>query len=332
MARQFLRKCVVSLSGSSSATIQGGGPTDLKVDFSIGTSTLQTPDSARVRISNPNPQTIAAFKNQEFKLLEVQAGYEDNCATIYKGDVRQGLYAHEEDNVTSYIDIIAATAGNAYQMSHVNKSLAAGWKPQDKVQLALDAMAPHGVTGLGLVNVDLSQPARPRGRAVVGMARDILREVALSTGAVWWIDRGGKVNMVDHTKPLQGDGPVVLNSATGLIGWPQATESGIIARVLINPSIVVGTTVKIDQASINPAERDNTQAGGFGTIGSKNQALDMAGQIAADGLYRVAFMETEGSTRSQPWYMTLTCIALGGSLNPEQTQSYIGPDLMLGQH
>lgn len=332
MARQFLRKCLVSLSGSSSMTVPGGGPTDLKIDFSIGQSTLQTPDSARVRISNPNSQTIAACKNQEFKLLEIQAGYEDNCATIYKGDIRQSLFAHEEDNVTSYIDIIAATAGNAYQQSHVNQSLAAGWKPQDKVNLALKAMASHGITGLGLVNVDLSQPARPRGRAFVGMARDILREAALSANAVWWMDGKGKVNIVDHTKPLNSGGAVVLNSESGLIGWPQATESGVIARILINPSMVVGTTVKIDQASVNPAERDNSQSGGFGTTGSKNQALDMAGQIAADGLYRVAFMETEGSTRAQPWYMTLTCIALGGSLNPEQTQSYIGPDLMLGQH
>ena len=332
MAHQFLRKCSVSLSGSSSAMIPGGGDTDLKIDFSIGMSTISTPDSGRVRIANPNPQTIAAFKNQEYKLLEIQAGYEDNCATIYKGDIRQSLFAHEEDNVTSYIDIIAATAGNAYQQSHVNKALAAGWVPKDKVKLALDAMAPHGVTGLGLVNVDLSQPARPRGRAIVGMARDVLREVALSAGAVWWMDRDGKVNMVDHTKQLECGGPVVLNSQTGLIGWPQASENGITARVLINPSIVVGTTVKIDQASVNPAERDNSQSGGFGTTGSRNTSIDMAGQIAADGLYRVAFMETEGSTRGQAWYQTLTCIAIGGSLNPEQTQSYIGPDLKLGSY
>ena len=326
MTQQFLRACTLSLSGSSSLSIPGGGPTDLRIEAAIGASTIQSPNPARFRISNPNPQTIASFKNQEFKQLTWEAGYVGNVGLIYTGDIKQSLYAHAEDNVTAYIDVFCAEGANAYQQSHVNKTLSAGWKPQDKVQLALDAMKPFGITGLGLMNVDLSQPARPRGRAVVGMARDVLREVALSLGAVWSI-QGSQVHMVDHAKSLQSDGPVVLNSQTGLVGWPQQTEDGIIARCLINPAIKVHTQVQIDQASINPAERDNSQSGGFGTVGSKNQALDQTGQIAADGIYRVIFLEVEADTRGQPWYQTLTLLATGASLNASQVGSYAGPRL-----
>ena len=257
MTQQFLRKCTLSLSGSSSLSISGGGSTDLRIAFTIGASSFQTPNPANVRIFNPNPQTIASFKNTEFQTLRIDGGYENNSGFLYAGQIKQSLYAHDDDNVTSYIDIFCAEHANAYQQSHVNKTLAAGWKPQDKVQLALDAMAPHGITGLGLVNVDLSQPARPRGRAIVGMARDILREVALSAGATWWTSRG-QVHIVDHTKAIDSGAPVVLNSQTGLVGWVQQTTGGIVARCLINPAIWIGTQVKIDEASINGAERDNT--------------------------------------------------------------------------
>jgi hypothetical protein len=314
MSRNFGRKCLVSLSGSSSLSIPGGAEGDLRIAFTVGASTIQSPNPGRVSVFNPNPQTIAAFKNQEFKTLTLEAAYEDNIALIYSADVKQSLYIHEEDNVTARMDIFCAEGGNAYQMSHVNKALAAGWKPQDKVNLALDAMKAHGITGLGLVNVDLSQPARPRGRAIVGMARDILREVALSAGAVWSMN-GGQVHILDHSKPVQSDGPVVLNSDTGLIGWPQQTENGIVARCLINPAIKVHTQVKIDESQINGAEQDNTP---LGATSSRNLDLKNTGQIAADGIYRVVFLEIEGDTRSQPWWMTLTLLATEASPNQGQ--------------
>ena len=266
------------------------------------------------------PQTIAAFKNKEYQTATFECGYADNCAIIYAGEIKQSLYLRAEDNVTSYMRIFCAEHANAYQQSHVNKALAAGWKPQDKVNLALDAMKAHGITGLGLVNVDLSQPARPRGRAIVGMARDILREVALSAGATWSMTRG-KVDIIDPNKPLASDGPVVLNSDTGLIGWPQATENGIVARCLINPAIKINTQVKIDESQINGAERSQSIATGFGTVGSQAQNLDNTGRIAADGLYRVAYWEVDADSRGQSWYMTLTLLATGASLNDGQIQS-----------
>lgn len=332
MSRNFLRKCLISLSGTSSLTVPGGGPKDLRVEFYIGQSTLQTPNTARVRITNPSPQTTAAFKDKEFQTLEIQAGYEDNVGFLYRGDIRQSIIARDENVVDSYIDVIAATAGNPYQMANVGKTLAAGWTPMDKVNVALEAMKPYGITGLGLCNVDLSQPQHPRGRPFIGMARDLIRQVALSAGAVWWMDDDGKVNIVDHSKALPNGTAVELNSGTGLVGFPHISENGIIARCLINPAIKVASLVHIDESSIIDAERDNSVAGGFGTVGDRNKALDMAGKIAADGLYRVAFMETEADTRGQSWHQILTCIALGGSINSAQAQSYIGPDLSLGSY
>ena len=73
MTRQFLRQCSVSLTGSTSLSIPGGGSKDLRIEFAIGASTLQAPNAAKVRISNQTPQTIASFKNKEYQDLTIQS-------------------------------------------------------------------------------------------------------------------------------------------------------------------------------------------------------------------------------------------------------------------
>ena len=90
------------------------------------------------------------------------------------------------------------------------------------------------------------------------------------------------------------------------------------ARCLLNPAIKIHTQVKIDQASINPAERDINVDSDFGNVGSKAFNLDNTGIIAADGLYRVLYLEGECDTRGQPWHQTLTCLATGA--NPNESQ------------
>lgn len=328
MSRLYLRQCSLSLMGSSSATIVGGGAKDLRVEFLIGASTLQTPNPARFRIYNPNPQTISSFKNKEFSTVSFSAGYEGTVGQLYSGDIKQSLYAHETP-VDAYIDVFCAEGQNGYQQARVTKTLAAGWTPQDKVQTALDSMKPYGITGLGIVNVDLSQPKYPRGRPFIGMARDLIRQAALSAGATWNV-QDGKVNIVNHTKPIPSSGVVTLNSQTGLVGFPQQTENGIIARCLINPALRVHGQVQIDESVINPAERDNyTLDNGFGATGATNFNLNTTGQIAADGIYNIIFMETSGDTRGQEWYQTLTLLAT--TATPTDAQFHAGANnLTLG--
>lgn len=317
MGRQFLRKCLLSLAGSSNLTIPGGGPKDLRIEFAIGASTLMAPNQSRFRITNPNPQTVASFKGKEFSTVTLLAGYEDNCAQIYSGDIKQTLTAHAENIVDSYIDIFAYENGNAYQQARVGKTLSAGWTPRDKVNLALEAMKPLGISGLGFVNVDLDSPKYPRGRPFIGMARDLLRQVALSAGGHWSM-HDGKVHIINPDKPIDSGGPIVLNSQTGLVGFGQQTENGVVVRCLINPAIRVHSKVKIDESSIILAERKN---GPFDGPSETNRNLDNAGRIASDGTYTVLFMEVEGDTRGQSYYQTLTCLADINALNKSEIDS-----------
>lgn len=324
MSRQWLRQVEVSLSGSSSATIRGGGDRDLRIEALIGVSTLQAPNPGRIRIYNPNPQTIAQFQQAEKQggTVLLSAGYVDNFGPIYRGDLKQTLYARETP-VDAYIDLFCGENQNAYDGSRVSKTLAKGWTPQDKVQVALDAMKPYGITGLGKVNVDLSTPAYPRGRPFVGMARDLLRQASLAAGATWSM-QNGKIDIINPDKAIPSTSAIVLNSQTGLVSFPQQSASGIIARCLINPAITVHSQVKIDESSITRAEKDNGLFTGEG--GQQNFDLKTAGVIAADGIYTVIFIETSLDTRGQEFYQTLTCIATKGG-SPTEAQAKAGADV-----
>ena len=162
------------------------------------------------------------------------------------------------------------------------------------------------------------------------MARDLLRQVALSAGATWWIGVDGRVNILDHSKPVSSDSqPVVVNSRTGMIGSAHQSDQGVVVRILINAAVTIGTAIKIDESSIVLAERDNNIAPSSGQI-EKNTAIDNTGRISADGIYRVVFMDINGGTRSQPWYMDCTCLGTGASFTGGQAGSYDGPPLDTG--
>ena len=276
MAANFLRTCTLSLIGGSSRVIKGGGLTDLDIVFDIKATTLQAPNAASFRVFNPSQDTIAAFKNKEFKTVQFSAGYEDHSGIIYYGDIMQSR-AGRDNIVDGYLDIFCADAGNGYQQARVSKTLAAGYTPRDRLQVALDALAPFGIT-LRTVNVDLSQPKYPRGAAIAGMARDVIRSVALSAGAVWSIQDGKHLDIIDHTKPTPGPTKWVLNSGSGMVGMPEQTENGILVRSLLNPAWGVNDLVQVDQEAINTAERDNNYLYGSADIGQRN--FDLARAVA----------------------------------------------------
>ncbi len=325
MGTNFGRTCSVALEGGSGRTINGGGDRDLRIAFHVFQSTIQTPNAAEVFIYNPAPATIQQFQHKEFKKLTLTAGYHGTSGVIYKGDIKGSIYRHE-DNVTTYIKIFCADGDTAYNQAIVNTTLAKGYTPQDKVNAAVKAMSPFGMS-LGLVNVDLSKPAYPRGVPLFSLARDILREVALSAGATWSMQQG-QLHIVDERKPVSGNGVIVLNSKTGMIGWPEQTEGGIVVKSLINPALKVHSKVQINESSIQQADID--YQGLTSDVSQRTINLAQTGQISNDGTYLVYFLEREGDTRqNEPWFDTSTVIATGAT--PNQAQSQMIPAWTVGQ-
>ena len=326
MSQQFLRTCTLSLSGGSgdSLVVRGGGPTDLRVQFAVESRTTQAPDQCQIVITNPAPATVAKVQN-EFTDIVLSAGYEDNSGQIFYGSIVETQYGEKVNDYTdTLLRIFAAAYDKPYNQGRISQSLAAGCSPQDIVDACVGVMAPYGITGSHVVGVDLSQPKFPRGVVLAGMARDYIREVALTARATWTL-RDGKVNIIGANARDTGS-TVVLSAKTGLIGQPILRQEGLIARCRINPAIQLSTNVQIDAQIVRPKfNLGNDQTG------SLNPATTADYDIynGAGSVFRVLHMQTNGDTRGEDWSTELT-LGVGNVLNAAQGAMHLDPNLGIG--
>ncbi len=96
----------------------------------------------------------------------------------------------------------------------------------------------------------------------------------------------------------------VLNSRTGMIGMPIQTIDGIQVTCLLNPKIVPGSRIQIDQASVQQAKFDPSYTGVVNN--------SMIPATADDGFYKVLMVNHTGDTRGTPWYTNCLCLRADG--------------------
>jgi hypothetical protein len=295
--RQWLRKASLIVNDGSGKTLD---LSQLRFTFKITQSELQSPNIAWIRVSNPAQTTIDLVR-AEFKRVTLSAGYEEgNFGVIFDGEIKQTRRGRENATDT-YLEIAAADGDVAYNRGTISVSLAAGATPRDIIDAVMRVLSqePFGVT-LGPLPIEMPAPRMPRGQVLFGMARDVLRRVAQLIDCEWSIQ-----NRVLTFTPRRGyiEGEiVVLTAKTGLVGLPEQTQDGIMARCLLNPNIAPGRRVRLDNSSVQQARFDLSYTGE-----TRNALLP---SIASDGLYRVLVIDWTGDTRGQEWYSELTLVSL----------------------
>lgn len=315
MGQNFLRSCSLSLSGASGGAtiVNGGGETDLRVAFQVESHTLQSPDLAQFVIFNAS-QSTAAKVQKEFTEVSFSAGYASNVGQIFKGSIVETQYGEKvEGFTTTLLRIWWANSDLAYNQARVNQTLAAGHTPQDIVDTCLKAMQPYGVTMGQVLGVDLSQPRFPRGATLVGMARDYLREIAMTKGATYTLSNSQLSIIAKDATISSGNGPTVLSAQTGMLEQPIQRPEGVIVKCLINPAITVNSLVQIKSNIISPSINGSPV---LPDLTTQKGLLD--NQLSSDGVYRVLHVQIDGDTRGPDWTMTLTTIGNGQKTNTVQ--------------
>jgi len=276
---------------------------ELKFHFNIRQQDATTPNTATIRVYNLAEQTAQLIQT-EFSRVVLQAGYKyTTSGIIFDGTIVQTRKGRER-NVDSYLDIMAAEGTLPYQFAVVNKTLAPGSTPKDQANAISEALKPYNLTignDAGLVGGTL-----PRGKVLFGMALAHLDQLTETTGSTWVIQRG-QINVVPLTGYLAGEA-VQLNSSTGLIGTPEATQEGIKLQCLINPKIRLGGRIQINNRDINTViNRGPPLASPVNPFGGAFAS------VTADGFYRVVVIEYEGDSRGEPWYQNIIALAIDQS-------------------
>ena len=296
---QYLRKASLLIGDDAEALDLSA----LRFRFAIHRGDTETPNTMDVRVYNVSDETAQKVQ-QEFTRVVLQAGYEGNFGLLFDGTVKQ-VRRGRESQTDTYLDITVADGDSAYNFAVMNTSLAAGASMDNQIAAAMQAMLPHGVS-LGYKPF-MSPNKLPRGKVFYGMARSYLSDM-MRTAAAKWSIQDGAVNIVPLDGYVPGE-PVVVTAATGMVGLPEQTQNGIRVRMLLNPSIKIGSLIKLDNASI---QGYRFSLGISATASNLNTANVI--KTDSDGLYYAMVNDHYGDTRGNEWYTETICLAVDASV------------------
>jgi hypothetical protein len=304
---------------------------NLRCRFNVNKTTNQSPNVFFARVYNLSPTTLA--KVLEFTRVQVHAGYRyANYGMIFDGRVVQ--YRRGKENpVDTYLEIHAGDGDGA-----VNEAMFYGvTHPGTKVaKLVQDLQAAQKK-----YDQDLKDPAPlpkdaydqyiRKTRLDFGQVRNIQRELDNAWETQHGIDNGLPV-IIPKGAYRTGEA-VVLSPKTGLVGLPEVTPQGIQAKCLLNPRIVLGGLVKIDNSVLSgvaytPGTAAQIDQNGNIVAGNPTGGL-LTGELAQAllkqqlevawtspiGLYKVLLMNINGDTRGNSWYNEMIMVALDSNGN-----------------
>lgn len=287
---------------------------NLEAEFSVKQGDFNAPSTAMIRVFNPQPSTVKSIQT-EYDKVSLQAGYKDgNYGVIFSGDIMQ-VKTGKLENVTRYIDILAADGDLFHSYAVMNDVVA----PNQPAKAQFDAVK-KTAEGLGYsVDSSASQALAPstggvlpRGKVLFGFAKAHTNGLADTSGSTWWIENG-----VLKAAPLTGYSAgeaVVINSTTGQVGVPEATEQGLTVRTLLNPKIKVGCRLKLNNNEITSTQVK--QIGGYPNFNS----IALFANLDPQGLYTAMVVEHTGGIRKNAWYTDIVALAIDPSSG--QVQSY----------
>lgn len=313
MADLFDRQLSLTVTGPIQPTLD---LSQFRVKFEIKQSDFQTPNEAIIRVYNLKKDTIASLQN-EYTGVTLKAGYQDptTFGLIFTGTIKQ-TRAGKERNVDSFIDISASDGDLELLDGFMNVSTDKGLPSDEEWANIVAAM------GLKLgYTMNIPPSVSARGKVKFGMARDFARQFAETYNARWSV-QNGSVNLIPLNGYLPGQA-VKLNSDTGLIGVPEVTDGGVRVTSLLNPNIVCGGLLQINNQDI---------LGGFlsGPLlrlpGNKiNQLPGFLPIIPpGDGFYKVLVAEHHGDTRGHDWYTEVICISVSIASPPADSIAQAG--------
>lgn len=304
---QYLRKAQLYVANDT----EGLDLSQMHFQFSIKQWVTATPNIAEIRVWNLATDTATKIQ-REFAKVVLNAGYEGTTVnTIFSGNIVQ-VRRGREDPADTYTDMTCLDGDISYSWGIVSQTLAAGSEYVDRVNAIAKSMGlPIGYIG----SIPDHTQQLPRGKAIFGMGRDHLDDQAKQANMNWSI-QNGKFELVEFGGYKQFDA-VELNSATGLIGYPEQTQEGLKVRCLLNSKLQISCLIHINNTFIHELELGVTQE----QMGSGVNAAPLRPSLNEDGLYRILVLEHSGDTRGQEYYSDMICVS--AAVGPDGEQQII---------
>lgn len=224
----------------------------------------------------------------------VNAGYNNGpYGQIFRGSVYQPLRG-KEDQTTYYCTLHCLDGDDTSNYVYNNFTLGPNQTAlQIAQQIARNASVPFDQ--ILKTKGDLSAQQTQRSKTFFGQSSQYMRKLAQNNNASFYNADGIPTLEALNTPPPTTGVPV--NVETGMIGMPRQTTYGLQVRTLINPNIVVGGWIQLNNRDVIPVEI---------------QPPTIQNLLDLDGLYRVIRIDITGDTRGNDWYYDLETVTQKG--------------------
>jgi len=317
----------ISLQVVSTAGAQPLDLSEFRIVFHIEAQDSYYPGTAVIRIYNLNDRTVNAIVS-EYQTVALQAGYINGpFGLIFLGQIRQ-FKKGKENATTTFLDLLCSDSDAFVNAAPINENLGKGWTQLQALITAVNAGNKTQGQIPGAVDYNGSQVSissysknffqtngidpHVRGKVLYGIVSNYLKSTAASLNVSWHI-RHGVIQMVPFTGYLPGEA-VELSTFSGVVGIPEVSNDGIHIKCLLNPSIVVGGTITLNNALVNQILQSLGNTSNIGTGVAYNAQRgegipQFFANVGRDGSrYKVVVVEYEGDTRGTPWYVNIVAI------------------------
>jgi hypothetical protein len=224
----------------------------LRIEFEIEHNLTKHPNQCLIKITNLNEATRSAFKQSPLQLT-LEAGYGDDLAVIFTGDVTYALSALEGSSwVTS---IQCADGGRLFRHGRVNKSYSPGTTKGIVIEdLLKDAGKQFDLPDV-ITNSQVYKDILSGGLAVFGTHKEVVNNLVKPGGFTYSIQDGQPMFLRED----DAVGAIYeIGQKTGMIGSPEfgkpdrkGRSPDVTIRTLLYPEIRPGHPVRITSRDLN---------------------------------------------------------------------------------
>lgn len=251
---------------------------DLRVAFKVEKTGDASPNKLDLSISNLSAASRAFIAKKQ--IVRLEAGYESpGPKLLFTGSIELVDSRHEGADWVTRIE--SGDGVRAYRGTYLTESFG----PKTTEEAVIQAIA--GKMGVTLGQLKLHPKPKKgvktpkhlfnHGRALTGPARAALDTLCRSRGLRWSI-QDGVLQVLPYREALDTTA-VVVSPSTGLIGSPQATETGLKLNMLLLGGVNPGRVLQLDTRAFK-------------------------------GLYIAEKVEHQGDSHGGDWYTTIEAFKL----------------------
>lgn len=210
------------------------------IEFDITRNTLTSANVCQIRIYNlslKNRDQIRynAYDYNQFRSIELKAGYGQNLATIFTGNISQAWSVREGVNFITQIECF--DGGFAFINGATAYSPPSGVMKKDVIESLIGTL-PH--VEVGVVG-DYPGPLT-RGNSYNGNTVKILEEL---TGGGFFIDRGVGNALGTNEYILDAAGVTIISPSSGLLNTPVREATTTRFDMIFEPNLNVGQKITL---------------------------------------------------------------------------------------